>query len=678
MKNKLLWIIILCTLLVFKNTSAQTDKIEPIKFTLEALTIDTTIQIESVTIEAFRADKKTPITFKNISKNIIDLESYGQEPAVIIGMTPNVNTTSDAGNYIGYSYFRLRGIDQTRINFTLDGIPLNESEDQGVYFNNYPDFFNSINSVQIQRGVGTSSNGVASYAGSLNFQSPDLTSPFNFEAGIDYGSFNSFRIYSEFNSGLIKDKALYLRLSNIGTDGYKYHSNNQSSSAFLSTGIYKTKYKLKFTGFIGNQKNQMAWIGVPLSQIESDPKTNGNTKDERDDFTQALTSLQYTYIINSKINVNVTGFYNFLNGNYDFDLNNFLGADIGVGMLNYHLTHNFGGIIANTNIYLKNIKISTGLQINRFNRRHIGSERGVGELYVNNGYKNDFNIFAKIAYTLNKFTLFGDIQYRYTDFDYVGDVAFTKMSWQFINPTIGIDYSINKNLNIYYSFGSSGREPTRNDIFGGEDNLTADSLGHPILNIVDPEYVYDNELGIRFKNKNWHLGYNIYYMQFKNEIVLNGAYGPNSLPLHSNVFMSFRSGMELDFGIEYKKFYYSNTIGASINRIFESGVEFQPVLSPNFIMNQTLGYMNKHWNGGLRMKYQSKSFIDLDNVNTTPSFYSLDMFVGYDTGNIFIGININNFTNQRIITSGYTGIYGEGLYFIQSTTNYTASLRWKF
>jgi iron complex outermembrane receptor protein len=288
---------------------AQTDSI-PISDTTNA------VILEECVIEFYRANKNTPITYKNIDVKELDEKSVGQEPAFILNETPSVNVYSDAGNMVGYSYFRLRGIDQTRINMTWDGIPLNEGEDQGVYFNNYPDFFNSVSSIQIQRGIGISSNGVSSYGGSINFQSPTLFGDTSLQIGLDYGSYNSYRDYIEYSSGKRNNVGFYIRASSLRSDGYKEHSQHTSQSVLFSTGYMKGKHLLKLTGTIGHQENEMAWLGASKEQLENNPKYNSlytyGSEMEKDNFTQSLMKLQHTFYISEKSKLSSTVYYNYL------------------------------------------------------------------------------------------------------------------------------------------------------------------------------------------------------------------------------------------------------------------------------------------------------------------------------------------------------------------------------
>ena len=193
---------------------------------------DTTHVIKEVVV-TYQADKLTPVTFQNISGKELQAKSTGQEPSYLLAQTPSITVYSDAGSTQGYSYFRMRGIDQTRINISLDGVPLNEPEDQGAYFSNYPDIMNSVSKIQIQRGIGTSKNGVGSYAGSVQLFSPNLFDSTYTTVGFGYGSFNSHRVFAEYNSGVKNKKAFYVRASQIYSDGYKYHSSNNSQSVFM-------------------------------------------------------------------------------------------------------------------------------------------------------------------------------------------------------------------------------------------------------------------------------------------------------------------------------------------------------------------------------------------------------------------------------------------------------------
>ena len=255
-----------------------------------------TIKIQVLTdieVTGVRTNTKTPISQKLITKEEISTSYQGQEMTYILDKTPAITSQSDGGQPNGYTTFRLRGIDQTRINMTLNGVPLNEPEDQGVYFSNYPNFAINVESMQIQRGVGTSANGTASYGGSINFEGKTGINK-ETTAQVGYGSFNTQRANITYGSGISKNKiAFYTGVSVYQTNGYKYNSSGKGNSAFISCCYYGNKNVIKFTGFTGRSLNQMAWLGVSESDIKRNPRINYNPFGEDDDFNQSLLQLQY-------------------------------------------------------------------------------------------------------------------------------------------------------------------------------------------------------------------------------------------------------------------------------------------------------------------------------------------------------------------------------------------------
>jgi iron complex outermembrane receptor protein len=643
-----------------------------------SITQDTVRLREVVVLSSYRVGDDTPVTHQNINSEEIEQKNIGQEPSFLLSQTPSVTAYSDAGSYFGYSYFRLRGMDQTRVNMTLNGVPLNEPEDQGAYFSNYPDFLNSIQSMQIQRGVGTSTNGVASYAGSINFESASLFRPKK-ELYAGYGSFNSHRVFGEYATGLKKKQGLYLRASSLHSDGYKEHSGNTSQSVFYSYGFFAKKHLLKLTGFAGNQRNQMAWIGSPLDSLRKNPRYNANSPNEKDHFIQSLTMLQHTATLGKDATLNTSVYYNFLKGYYDLDLNNFLGFPSNDELYNYAFLSHFVGVFSHYSLQTKNWKVQTGFHLNTYQRQHRGSERLAGELYRNTGFKNEQSVFLKSSYSLGKLLLFGDAQLRYTVFRYVGSVPLPLLSYVFFNPRAGIHFQASSQWSFYYSLGKTGREPTRNDIFNGYDDLTLDDDGNITnLNLL-PESVVNQELGLRWKSEKGHLFANLYHMNFSNEIVLNGELGPNALPLNSSVAQSFRSGLELDFGYNLAGgFRLVNHSAFSHNRINENEISLEPVLTPRVLINQELWYRRKKVGLGFVGRYQSRSFIDYANQVTLPSFLTVDLSASYQLNLIQVVLKVNNLTSQRYYTHGQIGENGDTRYFLQAPIHFFLAARYTF
>ena len=632
------------------------------------------VELQEVTIQGVRADEKTPVSQKTIKKEEIDKMYHSQEVPLLLNSTPNVISSTDGGHNMGYTYFRLRGIDQTRINMTLDGVPLNEPEDQGVYFSNYPDFTNSIKSMQIQRGVGTSTNGVSSYAGSINFESPTGFSK-GTETQIGYGSFDSYRVSVENETGLNENKtAFYTRFSTFGTDGYKYNSGSKGYSFFLSGGYYGSKDVIKVTAFSGRSFNQMSWFAVSESDIENDPRTNYNTEKEEDDFMQSMVILKHKHRFN-KSTLTTSAFYNRLDGNWTLDLEP-LGA--GIDVLNFMLSSNFYGLVSNYNLSTDRYRLNAGVSGNMYERYHSMSvSPSVDKLYNNVGRKNEVSSYLKFGYDINKFTLFGDAQVRYVNFNYEGNLDVPTFEWVFFNPKGGVMYNHCKHYNFYFSVGQSHREPTRTDIFFGEDD--------PIDYIdVQPESVTDYELGMNINLDKFKLQTNLYYMDFKNEITLLGALGSNGLPLMTNVENSFRSGLELDMSWKLitKKVVnltLTSSSAFSYNKIKDNGKEFNPLYTPNVIVNGGFILSNRKDNIrlGFDAKYHSESYIDWENTLTTPQFVVLNTQIDYSfNSNYSLSLRLNNLTNERYFTNGY-GIGTERYFFVNPPFNFFVTFRAK-
>jgi len=660
------FILFLLTLLTSQQLKAQ-----------DTPRLDTTKTLKEV-IVTYQADKLTPITFQNLSSIDLKAKSTGQEPSFLLSELPSITVYSDAGNTQGYSYFRMRGIDQTRINITLDGVPLNEPEDQGTYFSNYPDILNSVSKIQIQRGVGTSKNGVASYGGSVQLFSPNLYDSTKKTFGIGYGSFNSLRAFGEFNSGIKNKKALYVRASQVYSDGYKYNSSNNSQSVFISSGLFYDKATWKINLLAGHQQNQLAWLGVSDSLISTDRKTNAN-KNEKDKFTQCLVQLQNSWRPNTVSTIQTSVYYTFVNGNYDFNLDNFLGLPTTSELYNYAFQSNLIGVFSNYTFSKKRFNWTTGIHGNIYDRQHLGSEKTLGQLYKNTGYKNEVSVFTKADYTIKKITFFADIQYRYSTFDYNGTVSFDKMNWHFINPKAGLSYAIKENSTLYYSIGKTGREPTRNDLFGGNDDLLADSLGNAIVSIKTPEYVLNQELGFRHQSQKLNVNLNLYYMDFKNEILLDGKFGPNGLALTNKVEQSFRTGIEVSVTYKINKnFSLINNSSFNYSRIKEQKEVFTPILTPPIIINQEAVYFYKRFSIALSARYQDKSYIDFANTSTVKNYFLINARVQYNIKGFQFCVFLNNISNTQYFNNGYVDFDGSKKYFVQAPTNFHASIKCSF
>lgn len=606
---------------------------------------DTTKQILElgpIVVIGIRADAKTPVSQQIVTKSDIQKTYQGQEIPVLLDKTTSITSQSDGGQPQGYTYFRIRGIDQSRVNMTLNGVPLNEPEDQGVYTSNYPGFTNAIQSMQIQRGVGTSTNGVASYAGSINFIG-QTGSKKETEATLGYGSFNTKRFNFAHSTGLKNGFSMFTNFSAYSSDGYKYHSGGYGFSGFVSGVYYGRNSTVKFTAFTGKAINQMAWLAVSESDIKKDPRTNYNLNDAPDNFKQTLVQLQIVKPAGVFSKVSTTLFYNGLDGKYDY---------FSSGSKSVSLSSNFYGIISSYQYIRNKVKFNAGVNLNGYNRRHINNEDhsmylGV-TLYRNNGVKNEFSTFTKLSYDISKFTTFVDLQYRYAEFKYDGDVPMNKLNWNFFMPKAGLTYNQSDKLKYYASIGVSKREPTRTNLFGGQDDLTT-------LSPIKPEQVVDYELGVNYSNRRAFLQSNLYYMNFKNEITLLGALGSNGLPLMTNVTKSFRSGLEVDF--DYKNLIQGMSVNTnmnySFNQITDNKSKFQPLYTPTFVVNQNVTFDLGKIDVNFNAKYQNKSYISFDNKFSTPEFVIFGVNVSYTRKVYSILLQGNNLTGKTYYTSGY-------------------------
>lgn len=652
--------------------SADEDYETAIVFPLETKTI--------VIYGAYSAGQDLPFSYTGILRERIDQQNYGQEPSFLLSTTPSMTVYSDAGSYQGYSYFRMRGIDQTRINMSLNGVPLNEPEDQGAYFSNYPDFLNSVNSIQIQRGVGTSKNGTAAYAGSMQFYSSPIYDSSYKEIGLGYGSFNSYRAYGEMNLSDPGKKSLYLRASHLHSDGFKDNSANTSTSGFYSGQWKKKAHLLKLTGFVGQQKNQMAWLGASQDSLDENPRFNANAPEEDDRFTQSLTMLNHRYW-GSSIVTKSGVYYNYLDGNYDFDFNNFLGLPSTSEMYNYAFRSHFMGGFSNLTYLAGNLHLTGGVHAHTYNRRHLGSEASLGELYRNTGFRQEASAFVKASYRManDKLIFFGDLQGRYSRFTYDGSVPLEPLDWSFFNPKFGLTVHPRPNMDVYYSIGRTGREPTRNDIFIGSDDLFTDSLGNPVIGGTSAEYVSDQELGFRIRKKTWSASANLYYMDFRNEIVLNGQFGPNGLALTQNVDQSYRAGLEIEGQWKINKF-LSLSHGSAFNtsQITQDSVKFAPILTPGVVLNQGLTFTWNKFSLSLDARYQGASWLDFANTEQLDGYFLLNARTSYQLGPVQLIFRVNNLTNAAYYNNGYVDFDLTPKYFLQAPLNFRASAVWRF
>ena len=597
--------------------------------------------LEGVLVRAIRSTDAAPIAQKTIDRERIEQRNFGQDvPLLLQGASPSLTAHTETGTNWGYSYLRLRGLDQTRVNITLDGVPLNDMEDQVLYFANFADLLSNVRSVQVQRGVGTSTAGTASFAGSVNFETMPIARremSGNIEAQV--GSFGSQRASGGFNSGLLPGRfAVYARAGGVRTNGYRDHSGVEGRSAFVGGGWFGDRNIVKFTALAGLLADTLSYTGATREELAANRKFNPLHPGELDRFGQQMLALSWTRIGTGATSYNTTLYRNSANGKYDyFD---------GDTRYRFGLAHAWYGITSAVNHAFGNMRMNAGVNANTYARDHEAWLRPdlTASLYSNTGHKQDASAFVKLSWdAADRLRLFGDLQTRYARFRYEpdarADVAERSMDWTFVNPKIGATYQVNGFWSAFASFGTTGREPARSDIFAGEDDLNSfnvDDIGD--FTRVKPERVYDTEVGANYRSDFVDFGINAYYMAFRNDIAPIGTPTASGSIPRRNVGSSVRRGVEID--AEWRvtpSLALSGNATMSRNRIRQftdssrgepmvlRGVE--PMLSPAFITSQRIEWRPVGSFGlGLEGRYQSRAF--LDNTSSgdriLPDFFVLD------------------------------------------------------
>jgi len=507
---------------------------------------------------------------------------------------------------------------------------------------------------------------------------------------LSYGSYNTYRISPEFNTGLIQNKfAFYGRYSITGSDGFREHSGTQGQSFFFSGGYFAKKSVLRLTAFTGTSKSQMAYLAESSSDLELNYRQNSMLKDEKDEFRQSLVMLQYIYSIRKHSNLTSSIYYNRLSGGY----NVYFTPDI----FNFSVSSDFLGAMINYSYQKKNVNVSAGVNANTYLRTHTESQQPYTSvtLYKNTGRKQELSAFLKASYKRGRLLFYGDVQGRYVNFSYAPDantqLLFTPINWFFLNPKAGLSYKIGKRNSLYSSIGKTSREPTRNDMFAGFDNI--DSSNYSLVSDftkVKPERVIDLEIGIKHQSSKVRMEANVYMMWFHNEIAAIGQLSYIGLPLRKNVASSYRRGLELSLTyIPLSRLTLTTQANFSHNRIKEFMADYDsipftnvaPLLSPQVIFNESVRYeFVKNCTVEVSARYLSKSFLDNTNNNAfiTPSSLIFNSSIYLSFGKVYtLGLMVNNLFDTKYYTSGYVQS-AQSYYYPMATRNYFITLKMKF
>ncbi len=548
---------------------------------------------DEVIVRSTRATDRYATTFKNIDREEIEANNFGQDFPFILNNTPGVVVTSDAGGGVGYTGIRIRGSDATRVNVTLNGIPYNDSESQGTFWVNMPDFASSVDNIQIQRGVGTSTNGAGAFGGSLNIQTTTASANPYAEINNTYGSFNTLKNTVKVGTGLIDNKWSFDgRLSRIKSDGFIDRATSDLKSYFLSGAYHGKKDLIRLNVFAGSESTYQAWNGIPESRLKGDVAgmqayiarnylseadaanlLNSNSRtynsftyqDQTDNYWQNHYQLLYARQISDKLTFNGAlhytdgrGYYEEYRADQRFSSYGLINPIIGADTLSRTnlvrrrwLDNNFYGVTYNLNYQPQaNLTFTLGGAYNEYDGKHFGeitwaqfaSNGNLGDHYYDNtGKKQDFNVFGKVNFNATeKLSLFADLQYRNVNYEVSGthnnlQALSINDKMNFFNPKVGATYFLNQQSNFYASFSVANKEPNRDDYINSTDGLYPSS-----------ERLYNTEAGFRFKNESLQAGINVYQMQYKDQLVLTGKINDVGESIRQNVDDSYRLGVELD------------------------------------------------------------------------------------------------------------------------------------
>ena len=640
-----------------------------------------TYTLQDVQVTSTRATKTTPVAFKTLNQQQIKQVNFGQDIPYILSLTPSVTTTSDAGNGIGYTSIRVRGIDPSRINITANGVPVNDAESSQVYFVNMGDFASSVQSMQLQRGAGTSTNGAGAFGATLNMQTENIgTQPY---IGLDAsaGSYYSHKETLRFGTGLLHDHwGLQGRLSNIGSKGYLDRASTKLNSYFLQGGYFSDNTMVKLLTYNGTEQTYHAWnyaskyeqslYGRRYNSCGEYYDDKGNVhyyKDQTDNYHQMNYQAIWNQLYGQNWSSNVTLHYTYGYGYYNEYKTKKNYQDYGLSDTKFKsdltrkklMENNLYGVVASINYDNKsNYKATLGGGWNKYVGDHWGEVLWTKdkvntfypgyEYYRNRAWKSDFNIYTKESWTfLPGLNAYIDLQYRHVGYrmqdprDYYIDEDRTKGYWahddfDFFNPKFGINYQLDSHNRLYASYAISHKEPTRNDY---QDN----EVQH-----LKAEKLQDVEFGYRYESHKFTAGANFYYMYYNHQYVLTGELNDigEMKASNENSGRSYREGVELEAAwkpVDWFRWDANATLSRNICKDWTvtlkdgSAVSLgdtHTAFSPDFIFNNIFTFNYKGFNASVQSQYIGKQYLtntDFDsykNYNKDGSFdRNVDMFL---------------------------------------------------
>lgn len=695
------------------------------------------IQLEEVQVLATRATTRTPIAFVNLNKENIKKQNVGLDLPFLLTMTPSILTTTDAGSGIGYTGIRIRGTDATRINVTANGIPMNDAESHSIFWVNTPDLASSLQDIQIQRGAGTSTNGAGAFGGSINMQTENAAPVPYAELNGSYGSFNTQRETVKTGTGLLHNHwAFDLRLSHIASDGYRDRASAKLKSYFAQAGYYGERTIVKLITFSGREETYHAWDGIPRQTLDTNRTYNPNGKienekgevigfykDQLDVYRQTHYQLLFNHIFNPDWNLNIAFHYTNGKGYYQEYKNKRSLVEYGLKpyeipglpepvkksdlIRKKNVASDFGGMVFSLNYHSDKLQMTWGGGVHKYVNNHDGNviwvKNYIGDVdpdhrfYDNTGRKLDANVYGRINYELVRSLYFyADLQYRYIRYTIRG--INDKWDWnaghmqpldlnetfRFFNPKTGLFYQINEKNSMYISFAVAQKEPTRNNYTDGF-----------FTELPKAERLSDYEFGYNFRSSRFSVGINLYYMDYRDQLVLTGQLNEIGEAVSANVKESYRTGAEFSAGVRFAdwlhwdvnatysrnriKHYteYMNDVDLNWNDLYtEEGKISQttrylgssPIsFSPDFMLNSLFSFQYKGWNASFQSQYVSKQYLNNsgDKTCTLDAYFVNNLNLSYTfklplTQAVTLGISVYNLFDEEYESNGYascTAVY---------------------
>ncbi|MBM4193406.1 MAG: hypothetical protein FJ202_03370 [Gemmatimonadetes bacterium] len=624
-----------------------------------------------------RADSSAAATV--LGRDQLSATSYGQDAPLALLRTPSLTAYSDAGGPSGYSYLRIRGIDQSRVAITFDGVPLNDPEDQVLYFSNVPDILGSAASVVIGRGASIGAAGTAPYAASLDIRS---RSPATTPRGASFralaGSFGTWQTAVEGATGLSRAGFAALgRFTRQGTDGYREHSGNDAWSWHGSAGWFTPTQALRISGFAGSSGTQLAYLAAAESDLRVNPRANPLSRAEGDRFGQQMVSVQYAAELNNRFRASLQAYRNSAAGAYDVSFGPAEGG--GLSLANYSLRHIWTGATAAVERSWPNFAATLGASAYDYHRDHSMAMRPTltSPEYANTGVKRETAAFGRAMWRAGRAQLTADLAYRAPTFRYRpsqnAGIAPLQAGWSFVSPRAAATVELSRGLTLMLATGTTSREPARGDLFAGADDVNSTNVaGLTPLTRVRPERVWDTEAGLRWAGPSGVLKVNAFAMEFTNEIAPIGTLSVTGLPLRKNVRRSYRRGIE----IEGKRHTTLGTVHANGSwlqaRLAEfvddaSGVRYTdvaPLLTPRLLLNAE--WRGREWRGlvasvAVRRQGASQLANDGNAELRAPAFTIAATSLAFARGAAQWRIWIDNLFGTTAYPSGYTD--GTARYF---------------